>query len=660
MYVTKKHNLIVVAILIVLLLFSVVLFSEDAMAATTGKVNLNIGLNVRSGPGTSYSLITALPNGTVFDIVETTKDSNGETWYKIYVDGTYGYVYYKYVIVTETPEYTTDTDFEKYLTDQGFPESYKPYLRNLHAAHPEWVFKVQKTNLDWQTVIDKQSVVGRNLVLNSSNNSYKSVEYGAYNPATGTYEIFDSGGWVSASRSIIEYYMDPRNSLSESSVFQFVAHSYDGDTQTKKGLQELVANTFLAKDFPEKSETYPTYVDLLMSAGIKSGSSPYVLASMILTEQGTNGQGGSISGTVKGYEGIYNFFNVRAYKSGSIDAVTYGLMYASDKGSYDRPWNTRVKSILGGADFYAVEYIKNKQDTQYLKKFNVMNGASKVATHQYMTNVSAAYTEGSKLRDGYETIIDSPLTFYIPVYNNMPNDPCKKPASGSNDNYLKSLSVAGYEITPGFDCYTYEYEIIVSGAATHIDIKAETYHSKAKISDLDDIPLTGDITRIPVTVTAESGATRTYYITVAKESIPEGELVSDVYDIDEYISGVKLKTSVGDFKSNLNVSEGYTFKVCKADGTEVTEGSVGTGMNVVVYDSNNKVVKTKSVVVRGDNSGDGKCNSLDLLNIQKHIVRLSTLAGVNFDSSDIDGNGKVNSLDLLHVQKHIVGIAVIE
>ena len=111
MYVTKKHNLIVVAILIVLLLFSVVLFSEDAMAATTGKVNLNIGLNVRSGPGTSYSLITALPNGTVFDIVETTKDSNGETWYKIYVDGTYGYVYYKYVIVTETPEYTTDTPF---------------------------------------------------------------------------------------------------------------------------------------------------------------------------------------------------------------------------------------------------------------------------------------------------------------------------------------------------------------------------------------------------------------------------------------------------------------------------------------------------------------------------------------------------------------------
>lgn len=668
MYSLKKHNFILIALMIVLLLAFSLLMSGEAMAATTGKVNLDIGLNVRSGPGTTYSLITALRNGTTFDIVESTKDSNGETWYKIYVDGTYGYVYYKYVIVTETddPVYTPDTDFETYLAEQGFPESYKDYLRNLHAAHPNWIFKAQKTNLDWKTVIDKQSKVGRNLISKSANDSHKSVEYGAYDPATGKYEIYDSGGWVSASRQLIEYYMDPRNFLSEGNIFQFMAHSYDATTQTMEGLQALVASTFLAKDFPEKSDKYPTYSHLLMAAGKNSKTNPYVLASMIIVEQGANGKGASISGTVKGYEGIYNFFNIRAYKSGNIDAVTYGLMYASEKGSYDRPWNTRVKSIIGGSLIYATEYVNNKQDSFYLKKFNVMNGASKVATHQYMTNVAGAYQEANSFKNGYvdngvyDSVLSSPLVFYIPVYNNMPEEACKKPSSGSNDNYLKALSVAGYEITPGFDYYTYEYEIIVSSAATTVTIDATANHSGAKVSGDGKVALTGEITKIPVTVTAASGVTRTYYITVAKEAVPEGEVVSNVYDVGEYISGVKLKTSVVDFKANLTVSEGFTFKVCKADGTEVTEGNIGTGMNVVLCDNTGKPVKTITIAVRGDNSGDGKCNSLDLLNIQKHIVKLSILSGVNFECSDISGDGKVNSLDLLYVQKHIVGLEYIK
>jgi len=660
MYNVKKNNLIMTAFLIVFLIFASVLLSEDALAASVGKVDYSIGLNVRSGPGTSYSVITALEDGTSFDIVETTKDSDGEKWYKIYVNGQYGYVIAKYVVVTETPDYTYDEDFESYLTAQGFPETYKEPLRNLHAAHPEWVFKAHKTNLKWSTVINKQSTVGRNLVQQSSNDSYKSVEYGAYDPAKGTYEVFDSGGWVSASKQIIEYYMDPRNFLTESTVFQFMAHSYDENTQTKKGLQTLVANTFLSKTFPEKSKTYETYSDVLMHAGKNAGANPYVLASMIITEQGSDGKGGSISGAIKGYEGYYNFFNVGAYAKDGRDAVTNGLIYASGSGSYERPWNSRVKSIIGGAIFYASEYINNKQDTLYLKKFNVMNGSSKVATHQYMTNIGGAYQESSDLKNGYGSIIDSPLTFYIPVYTSMPSKACPKPASGSNDNYLKALSVAGYELAPKFDYYTSNYEIIVSSGATTVDISATVNKKGAKVSGAGKVALSGNTTKIPVTVTSASGVKRTYNITVAKESEPTVQLTSDTYKIGEYLEGVKLKTDVAKFKSNLHVTDGYTFKVVKADGTEVTKGNVGTGMNVVVYDSKGKTVKTVNISVKGDNSGDGKCNSLDLLNVKKHIVKMKVLQGGTFNSSDINGDKKVNSLDLLYVKKHIVGMEYIK
>ncbi len=50
---------------------------------------------------------------------------------------------------------------------------------------------------------------------------------------------------------------------------------------------------------------------------------------------GKGRKGNSISGKVSGFEGYYNYFNVRAYASGGYDAVEYGLLYAKSQG-----WNT--------------------------------------------------------------------------------------------------------------------------------------------------------------------------------------------------------------------------------------------------------------------------------------------------------------------------------
>src|SRR5699024_3529974 len=112
-----------------------------------------------------------------------------------------------------------------------------------------------------------------------------------------------------------------------------------------------------------------SYVDIIMNAGAQSGVNPYVLAAMILQEQGTAGTSPLISGTYSGYEGYYNYFNVEAYQSGSMSAIQRGLWYASQSGSYGRPWNTVEKSILGGAQNYGENYVKAGQNTFYLKKF---------------------------------------------------------------------------------------------------------------------------------------------------------------------------------------------------------------------------------------------------------------------------------------------------
>ena len=68
--------------------------------------------------------------------------------------------------------------FEASLNAQGFPESYKNSLRQLHAKYPQWRFEAQHTGLDWNTVIQNEAVLGRNLVHTGSISSYKSLAEG--------------------------------------------------------------------------------------------------------------------------------------------------------------------------------------------------------------------------------------------------------------------------------------------------------------------------------------------------------------------------------------------------------------------------------------------------------------------------------------------------
>ena len=106
--------------------------------------------------------------------------------------------------------YTGSADFEAHLTSQGFPESYKPALRQLHAEYPNWVFLAQHTNLDWNTAVSNEVVLPRSLVSASSISSWKSTADGAYNWDTSTWPDSMAHNWVAASEAITAYYMDPK------------------------------------------------------------------------------------------------------------------------------------------------------------------------------------------------------------------------------------------------------------------------------------------------------------------------------------------------------------------------------------------------------------------------------------------------------------------
>ena len=116
-------------------------------------------------------------------------------------------------------------DFEASIA--GFPQSYKPYLRELHKKYPNWVFEKFDTGLDWDTVIDNEWGI-KNLVSESaSSENLKSKEAGHYNQETDKY-IQKDGGFVVANRLAVEYYMDPRNFLNEEGIFQFEKLTHKG------------------------------------------------------------------------------------------------------------------------------------------------------------------------------------------------------------------------------------------------------------------------------------------------------------------------------------------------------------------------------------------------------------------------------------------------
>ena len=399
--------------------------SAEAVTFKVGTTTAESGVNVRSGAGTSYSVLTVLSKGSVVTVTGSAKASNGKVWYKYkYSSSKSGYICSDYLSVKTI---TSDKEFEAYMTTQGFPESYKAGLRALHAEHPEWVFKAVKVGYSWKDALDKESVVGRNLVSSSAPTKHRSTAKGSYNSKTKKWTRFD-GSWYAANSKVIAYYMDPRNFLDESGIYQFMTHSYDSKSQNSNTVAAVIKGSFMQSKKPGGG--YSTYSALIRDAGKAAKVNPNVLAAMIIQEQGWNGSS-LVSGTYKGYTGYYNFFNIGAYTTSTMNAVQRGLWYAKGSGkgatSYSRPWNTPYKSIKGGAQFYYEEYVSNNQDSYYSKKFNVYNGKSNVGSHQYMTFVAAAASEGNIVKRAYESNSNYPVVFEIPVYNSMPATNCVLP-----------------------------------------------------------------------------------------------------------------------------------------------------------------------------------------------------------------------------------------
>lgn len=380
---------------------------------------------VRSAPDAEGQAVTAVPSGQQVLVEDVVLTEEYEPWVRVRLcsqDVEYtGYVERSFLACSDerflewelmygmNPQsmLMTVDGTGSYSDVEQFPESYQAALRALKDAHPNWQLVKQNTGLEWADVVASEMVGGRSLIP-ASFPEY--MQNGLY-----------SKGWAYASEDTLKYYLDPRNWLTESSIFQFEQLTYNASYQTEAGVQGFLNGSFMQGNIPNMDITFAR---AFQEVGSALGVSPIHLACRVYQEQGKNGTSPLISGTYPGYEGYYNYFNIGA--SGNTDEQVYtsGLQKAKEEN-----WNNGYASIAGGAKVISANYILQGQDTLYLQKFDVDNSYNGVCWHQYMQNICAPSSEGSNIRKLYEGAgaIDNSFVFRIPVYNNMPASACAKP-----------------------------------------------------------------------------------------------------------------------------------------------------------------------------------------------------------------------------------------
>jgi beta-N-acetylglucosaminidase len=646
------------------------IFSLQAYASEIIVVN-EYEVRFRKEATTQSAIIDCFNPGVELTLL----DKNGGTgngcnsvWYKGQYGSQVGYICSEFVTIETKEEEPTINpedfeDYSEYLKELGFPETYINQLINLHAKHPTWEFQILNVDYDFEKFIQKEYdgyYKGWSLLEDTANyyDGYKSFDNWSYNYLDNTFNNNFTGGgkyWYAASKKTIGYYLDPRNFLNEQQIFMFETLSYNSSYHTKEGIELMLKGTFMDNAFSDEPNN-KTFADAFLDASLKYNISPYVLISRVIQEVGPQGST-IVTGTVAGYEGYYNFYNINAAGNTAEETINNGLQYAKEKG-----WDTKYKAIIGGASFLVKSYIEAGQDTLYLQKWDVIG--PEYVSHQYMQNIQAPYTESIKTYRGYQnlSLIDSKFVFTIPVFKNMPSE-TKLPNSGNPNNYLSSLAVNGSYLFDKATTQT-EFELNLDGNTTSVEISATKVYGKSIIKGTGTISLNQKEQIVNIEVLAENGDIRVYSIKITRneeQAIAISEIIrlSNIKSDGTYLSGFTIGTDISTIKKTIIDAEpkAEVISVDK-DGKNKTEGSIASGDKIKI--KTNSEEKEYTIIIYGDVNADGTIDKLDYLQILRHFYKYTSLDGFYKDSADVNKDGTIDKLDYLAVLRDYYNYAKIE
>lgn len=651
----------------VCLFFVFFLMFITVVHASTGIVVCPIGnttsLNVSEDIG--GNVIGRLECDSSVEILNNNSGSDDfcSVWYHIKQGSLEGYSCGEYITIDTDVDVNDDQvarrEYRETLKNAGFPESYLDDLVELHFEYPNWVFTPFETGLDWDTVIETESVGSKSLVHSSFGIGYRRLCEDCYNWEKDEYYRHPTEiNWWYANSDAIAYFMDPRNYLGDyfnknfaivktTSIFAFESLSYAPSYQTVQAVDKILGNSFM----PDVYKIYSNepYTNAFMTAAEAYNISPLHLASRIRQEQGLEGTIASFGDPFVyndvTYSGYFNFYNI--YGSGTNPAIQ-GLVWAMGGAdqtgtSYNRPWDTPYKSIVGGARYISQDYISIGQDTLYFQKFDVSRGGA-CCGHQYMQNITAPITEGAEIYSSYSQInglLDEPLVFIIPIYDNMPENRVEAPVNKSPNGYLKSIKIDNKEIE-GFIYNKLNYEMAVDGDISSVNVTGDTINDNANISGVGTIILNDGENKIEIVVTAENGNKIIYTVTIDRQKKEEDIVLSDVNTLKS------LTIDIIDFEFDKDTLEYNLLTSFENDRISLSyelddnNASVEASKDVDLIVGTNKI----NIIVTAEN-GSTRTYILNITRQQVTINEALNRSGVKYNDNYIFGikvGSGVNSL----------------
>ena len=172
----------------------------------------------------------------------------------------------------------------------------------------------------------------------------------------------------------------------------------------------------------------------------------------------------------------------------------------------------------------------------------------------------------------------------------------------SSNNYLKALSVKGYEISPNFDKQIINYEIAQEITDDNLEIKAEADDEKASVLGSGKVILNSGENNIKIDVTAENGTVRTYFIKVKKSVKKDVKLnslkvstdnESDIEITPEFNSNVfEYNCKMQNYVEKLNIEATCDLKDAKIEikGNENLKEGLNEILVTVSTENDEKVV----------------------------------------------------------------------
>lgn len=589
-----------------LLLALLMLFPSVVDAASYYGICTGAGVYIRSKAGTNGSILSSASLGQNYEMTSNTlypsesKCPNG--WYQIYYSGSKtGYICSDYLIVYEQSTDNTDgkspsNECEVSLQQKGFPSSYWEKLCSIKKSHPNWEFNAVKNDVDGKTVDWNASVIAES----SCGKNYTSSSNASYRDSSCTKT--GDAGYYPVSTEAVKYYMDPRNFLNESNIFMFegqVRNDTVSADSYKTASDKVFNNNFMIQQIPALTE----YIKV---ASASTGVNQMALATRIYQELG---EGKAETGDYKG--------QLASVLSGRY--TTRFNKYYSDGRSFDNYYN-----------FYNVGAYDGSGVTEKAMIYALKNGWG--GTGNQDVDRQTAVTGGAEfLKNKYVSVGQD--TIYFQKFNVFP----KTTSSRYLNQYMTNISAPVSEASILYSAYK-KANVLDSSFKFYIPVYSNMDSSAASVPD-----------------SSSSG----------NSNNPNNNLnsVSTIVNAagfryeNGYISNIAPETNVNDIKSKLQSIGGSTSIVVVDENNNTKEGTIGTGCKIIINGSSSE---TLNVVIYGDTSGDGKINALDLLRVQKHILKTSELGGAYQKAADASKDGSVNALDLLKVQKHILGSSYIE